>query len=322
MIRENVLKKVVLYAKKQMNLKQKMKENMMKLTDRIHMLPIDFEITLSPEKKLSRFVNIILIFGERVTLIDTGVKGSERIIFDYINEQGRKIDEIESIILSHSHPDHIGSAAKIKEMAHCKIIAHKLEKEWIENIIEQNKQRPVPGFFNLVDRPVKPDTLIENDNQEIKLQEDLTLRLIKSSGHSKGSMNILFVEDKILFTADSVPLKNDIPNYDNYIELMKSLEKIKRNKEYETLLTSWTPALTEKSVIEKVISEGEEYMKNIDLVVKDCYKHGTGDNLGSCKLSVEKLGLPAFFVNPIVDKAFRSHFEWTRKKGFSRSANY
>lgn len=278
----------------------------MRLTDKIHLLKIDFEISISPDKKIPRFVNVILILGNRITLIDTGVKGSENIIFDYLEKQGRKIAEIDKIILSHSHPDHIGSAAKIKEESKCKVLAHPLEKEWIENIETQNKQRPVPGFFNLVDKPVIIDSFIE-DNQEIKIQDGMTLSAIKSSGHSKGSLNILFIEDKILFTADSIPLKNDIPNYDNYIELMQSLDRIKKNNEYEILLTSWTPALTNKQKINRLIAEGEEYMRRIDYVVKDCYGNIEKENLENCKIAIEKLGLPPFLVNPIVDRAFKSH---------------
>ena len=52
----------------------------MKLTDKIHLLQIDFEIILGPDKKIPRFVNVILILGNNITLIDTGVKGSEKII--------------------------------------------------------------------------------------------------------------------------------------------------------------------------------------------------------------------------------------------------
>lgn len=71
----------------------------MKLTDTIHLLQIDFEITLGPGKKLPRFVNVILILGDRITLIDT-------------------------VILSHAHPDHMGSAARIKELTGCRILEH------------------------------------------------------------------------------------------------------------------------------------------------------------------------------------------------------
>jgi glyoxylase-like metal-dependent hydrolase (beta-lactamase superfamily II) len=247
-----------------------------------------------------------LILGDKITLIDTGVKGSEKIIFDYLQKQNRNPSEIDIIILSHSHPDHIGSAARIKELTNCKVFAHELEKEWIENIDLQCKQRPVPGFYNLVDKPVVIDKFI-SDNETMIVQKGITLIFFKASGHSKGSLNVLFEEDKILFTADSIPLKNDIPNYDNYKELMKSLEIIKKYSDSKILLTSWTPPLTDKNEIEQIIREGEEYMKRINSIVTDCYKDKNTSTLDFCKIAIDKLGLPPFLVNPIVDKAFKSH---------------
>jgi glyoxylase-like metal-dependent hydrolase (beta-lactamase superfamily II) len=98
----------------------------MKLTEKIHLLKIDFEIALSPEKKLPRFVNVLILIGEKITLIDTGVKGSEKVIFDYLQKQKRDFSDINKIILSHSHPDHIGSVARIKELTNCKVFAHEL----------------------------------------------------------------------------------------------------------------------------------------------------------------------------------------------------
>jgi len=278
----------------------------MKLTDKIHLLQIDFEITLSPDKKIPRFVNVILVLGDKITLIDTGVKGSEKIIFDYLKTQNRDFSEIEAIILSHSHPDHIGSAAILKKLTGCKVFAHELEKAWIENIDLQNKQRPVPGFYNLVDQSVTIDEFI-SDNQVMEIQEGLNIRFVTSSGHSKGSLNMIFDEENIVFTADSVPLKNDIPNYENYLELMKSLETIKKYTGFKLFLTSWTPPLTVKSDVEKLINEGEEYMKRIDAVVKACYRDKETNTLDFCRIAVDKLGLPSFLANPIVDKAFKSH---------------
>lgn len=280
----------------------------MKISDRIHLLRIDFEIILSPENKMQRFVNVLLILGDKITLIDTGVKNSEGTIANYLRSLNRDISEVGTIILSHSHPDHIGSAARIKELTQCKVIAHVLEKEWIEDIAFQNRQRPVPGFFSLVNKPVIVDECISG-NHEMRIHDGLTLQFIESPGHSKGSLNIFFVEDKVLFTADSIPLKNDIPNYDNYIELMQSLKKIKNNHRYKTLLTSWTPPLTASEEMKKIIDEGEKYMKHIDAAVNACYNNRGSDSLDSCRLTVEKLGLPPFLVNPIVDKAFRSHLK-------------
>ncbi len=276
------------------------------LTGKIHLLRIDFDINISPGKKIARFVNIVLILGDKITLIDTGVKDSEEKISGYLRQFNRDLSEIGTVILSHAHPDHIGSAAAIKALTGCRILAHEAEKEWIENIEIQNKQRPVPGFFNLVDTPVKVDELL-SDNREITADRGLTLKILHSPGHSGGSLNVFFKEDQILFTADSIPLKGDIPNYDNYPDLIKTLGKIKSNNDYRTLLTSWTAPLTTTEEISGLIAEGEDYLKKIDSVVKESYLKDQPGTLDNCKKAVEKLGLPSFLVNPMVDKAFRSH---------------
>ena len=92
----------------------------MQLTSNIHLLQINFEIPIAPDKRIARFVNVIIILGDKITLIDTGVKGSETKIAGYLKSVGRDLSEIERIILSHSHPDHIGSAARLKELTGCK----------------------------------------------------------------------------------------------------------------------------------------------------------------------------------------------------------
>jgi glyoxylase-like metal-dependent hydrolase (beta-lactamase superfamily II) len=280
----------------------------MKITEKIHQIRIDFEIQISPERKIPRFVNVIVIFGDEITLIDTGVKQSEKQIFDYIVQNGRNISEIKNIILSHSHPDHIGSAADIKEITGCLILAHASEKEWIENIEIQNRERPVPGFFNLVSRPVKIDSFI-TDNLLLNPAVGITAKIMQAPGHSNGSLNVLFIEDRILFTADSIPLKNDIPNYASYRDLMNSLGRIKSMKDYDVILTSWTPALNSRSEIERIISEGEEYMMKIDSAVKEYYYSQTTDPLYSCRQVIEKLGLPPFLVTEVVNIAFLSHLK-------------
>ena len=275
----------------------------MKITDQVHLLKIDFDVVISPEKKLPRFVNVIIVFGDKIALIDSGVKGSEEKIRQYIEEQGRSFTEIEILILSHAHPDHIGSAATIKELTGCKVLAHEAEKEWIENIDIQNRQRPVPGFFNLVDSSVKIDAFL-SDGQVFQIAGGPAMKIIHTPGHSKGSVNVEFIDDKILFTADSVPLKNDIPNYDNYADLMRSLKMIE-DSDFKVLLSSWSAPLYDKKEIGFFIDEGRNYMLKIDAIVKECYAGAY--NSEACKMAVTTLGLPPFLATPLVDNAFKSH---------------
>ncbi|MFL0195695.1 MBL fold metallo-hydrolase [Clostridium sp. WILCCON 0269] len=280
----------------------------MNITDKIHLLRHDFQISVSKEKKLSRFVNSIIIFGKEITLIDTGVKDSYKKILRYIKEQGRSIDEIKFLILSHSHPDHIGSANKIKTITGCKVMIHKEEKEWIENLSVQYNSRMVPGFYELVNESVKIDDLVK-DKQEIQLDENLTLQIIHSPGHSKGSINIFFKEDKILFTADSIPLVNDIPNYDNLNELKSSLKAIKNFSDYNILLSSWTEPINNLAKIKELIMNGEQYLIKLDMGVKQYYSSKEENTLENCKRLIDNLGLPPVYINPIVHRAFQSHLE-------------
>jgi glyoxylase-like metal-dependent hydrolase (beta-lactamase superfamily II) len=278
----------------------------MKLTDKIHLLKLDFQVSLNPQKKIDRFVNCIIVFGDKITLIDTGTKGCFQNIFNCIKDNGRDIFDIETVILSHSHPDHLGSAAKIKEITGCRILAHENEKGWIEDIELQNRERPVPGFFELVDQSVKIDEFLKN-GMEIRANRDITMKIIYSPGHSRGSINILFREDRILFTADSIPVKNDIPNYDNFTDMVNSLNRIKADTDYDILLTSWTPVITDRNEMKKFLGEGEEYMKKLDEAVKNIYEGEEPEPLYFCRKVINKLGLPEFYVMPIVDRAFRGH---------------
>ncbi len=52
------------------------------------------------------------------------------------------------------------------------------------------------------------------------------------------------------------------------------------------------------------------HILRIDVVVKACYTSGQDDFPASCKRAVETLGLPSVIVNPIVDRAFRSHLNF------------
>jgi len=280
----------------------------MNIKGNVHLLKHDFYIPISNEKRIHRFVNSIIILGNEITLIDTGTKDSYQTIFNYIKERGRSINEIKLLILSHSHPDHVGSAHKIKSLTNCKVIAHRAEKEWIEDLECQYQSRMVPGFYQLVNEGVKVDDFVEH-NQEIMLDKNLTIQVIHSPGHSKGSINLLFKEDKILFSADSIPLVNDIPNYDDFKQLKESLEAIKCCKDYEILLSSWTEPIGDVASIQKLIMEGEEYLRNLDKVVKIHYASQQENTLSNCKQVVDSLGLPPVYVNPIVHIAFQSHFK-------------
>lgn len=159
--------------------------NQIQVTPHIHALRIPFQVPLSQDAKLDRFVYVYLIFGRHIHLIDSGVAGSGPIIFDYLQKQGRQPEEITDLILTHAHPDHIGGASSIKGATGCKSYLHPAEVDWAEHIEQQFAERPVPGFHTLVEGSIEIDQVIE-DGDVLELEEDIRLRVIRTPGHSKG----------------------------------------------------------------------------------------------------------------------------------------
>ena len=89
----------------------------MQVTPAIHALRHPFQVPVAPGITLDRFVNSYLIPGETIPLIDTGVAGYETRIFEYIRSICRDPSDISLVILTHSHPDHIGAARAIRELS-------------------------------------------------------------------------------------------------------------------------------------------------------------------------------------------------------------
>jgi len=277
----------------------------MQISRSVHILRHDFEVPVAPGKKMPRFVYSVLIFGKDITLIDSGVKGSHQKIFDYVASQGKRVNDIDRLILSHSHPDHIGSASRIKSDTGCRICAHRAERNWIEHIEVQNEERPVPGFFNLAESSVPIDEFLE-DGRILNSGNNLSVRCLHTPGHSKGSLSFLIPEERVLFTGDCIPVEMDIPNYDDFTDLKNSLNLLKKFQDLDVLLSSWSEPICDKMKMKEAIEKGENYVLKIDKVVKKHYLKSRA-SMDCCRNVIAELGLPPLLAVPLVHKAFLSH---------------
>jgi glyoxylase-like metal-dependent hydrolase (beta-lactamase superfamily II) len=276
------------------------------VTKHIHALKIPFKVPISPERAIERFVFSYIVFTDTITLIDTGVKGAEAVIFDYITRNGGDPRQIKSVILSHSHPDHIGSVRSIVEATGCRVLAHKGEQDWIEDTAKQFRERPVPGFPGLVGGPVKIDEFLA-DGDIMKLGTDLTCRVIHTSGHSKGSITLMFDSEKAMFTGDSLPVPNDMPIYDDFTASLDSINRIRGIKEADVLLQSWEEPLRGYTQIQKRIDDGILYLQRIHESVRKASAKGIKDPMEICRIVVGELGLPPFAANPLVAASIASN---------------
>ncbi len=281
----------------------------MKITDSIHALKVPFEI---PNTGFWRVVYIYIITGDEITIIDSGVSGSEKLVFDYIKSIGRKPEEITTLLITHAHPDHIGSAKVIQNQTGCKIGAHKNAKRWIENIELQNQERPVPGFFKLVGGSAKVDFTL--DDKTVLDLGNIKLEIYDTPGHSKDSVTFYEKTSKVLITGDVIPQWNDLPIYDDYSNLLKSLQFLKSFKEVEWLLSSWDAPIEGNSLAEKAIEDGINYIETINReIVKIKESAIRQDSMKLCRQVISNLGLAEHLVNPLVAKSFSSHLMITNQ---------
>jgi len=278
----------------------------MQITPRIHALKIPFKVPLSAEKSLDRFAFVYLLFGDSIHLIDSGVAGAAGAIWDYIKQQGRDPQEVSSLILTHSHPDHLGAAKSLKAQTGCTIFAHKNEQDWIEDTEKQYQDRPVPGFHTLVEGAVEVDVLVE-DGELLELEKDLRCQIIHTPGHSRGSISLFFEEESALFTGDTLILPGDLPIYEDISQCFASIKRLQKIQNLDCLFSSWEPPMQGRQPIRQRMDESLSYLDRIHAAVINSSQGAEGQSgMELCQKAVAELGLPPFAAMPLVARAFES----------------
>lgn len=188
---------------------------------KIHQFHIPTGLYLGP-------VNVHLIDEEPLTLIDTGPKREDSLeaLKDAFHGVGRRIEDIERIVLTHVHEDHSGLAATLQRMSGATIFAHPWEADRLRGFEDYHLYVP------LLERAGVPPDVAERFRAgfvEIrKLGEDLhevegiedgdsidfasgSFEVLHTPGHTPGSICLFRPADRLLIAADTV-LKHITPN--------------------------------------------------------------------------------------------------------------
>jgi hydroxyacylglutathione hydrolase len=171
--------------------------------------------------------------GTGYILIDTGYPAKRAEVEKELEKAGCKPGNLELIVLTHGHGDHIGSCAYLREKYGTQIAMHRGDSEMVEGGIKAGLiVRIVLSLISFVAgsgkiERFKPDLYIE-DAQDLSAY-GFDARVIHLPGHSKGSVGILTASGD-LFCGDLLinrdkPVKHSI--VDDAAEFDASVEKLK-----------------------------------------------------------------------------------------------
>jgi len=283
----------------------------MQLSPRVHALRIPFQVPIGPNRAIDRFVYCYVVLGRETWIIDSGVRGSAPALLDLVAKLGRSSGTVKHVLLTHGHIDHVGGAAALVQHTGALIHAHPAERHWIEDLQCQERERPVPGFFQLASDPVKIDRELAND-QRLELAPDLHLRVYHVPGHSPGGCAFFLEEEKILFSGDAVPIVGDMPVYDDPMACARSLARLRCIRIIQLLASAWdTPRNGEE--VDRVLTAASNLLEQIHrVVVAQPVPNTESERLAFCLAVLKQLGLPEQMANPLVLRTLMGHLEYRR----------
>ncbi|NLK21102.1 MAG: MBL fold metallo-hydrolase [Epulopiscium sp.] len=136
------------------------------------------------------------IVGDKLTkkgaVIDPGAEGSK------IIEEIKKEDiNVEYILLTHGHFDHIGAVKKVKEFTKAKVIIHEEGKAYLNNP-DLNLSGVIAhkGFTEEAD-----ETVINGEKINIG---NLEFEIIHTPGHTLDGLNYYEKNNRVLFSGDNL----------------------------------------------------------------------------------------------------------------------
>ena len=280
----------------------------MRISKHVHSLWLDFEIRLKDGTSVPRFVTSYIIeSNKKIFLIDTALKHSPKTILEYIHSIGRNPEEIQGVINTHSHFDHIGGNLFFQEKYNPLFYAHVLEVPYIEDIELQHKERPVGEMIQNVRGPVSVNKTI--DEGDSLFLEELEIKVFHTPGHSSGSISLYIPADRVFICGDVLPEEGTLPIYENVDKTFSSLDKIKKIESLDILLSSLSRKISKDKDIIKHIESGENYLQRIQYLV-DRFKKERSQSISTRQLTEKvfrELDLPETGIMPIVETSISAH---------------
>lgn len=152
----------------------------------------------------------LIIEGEEITMIDTGIPRSSRRIRRYLNSIGLGVDSIRRIIVTHADVDHFGALSEMRAMTNAQIMASPIERRAIEQGKSSRQIQSASGFRTLAVRILetfirpKPCPVDAEINPGDVLPILGGLEVLGTPGHTPAHISLYSRNTGFLFAGDAL----------------------------------------------------------------------------------------------------------------------
>lgn len=174
----------------------------------------------------SPLVNFYLVEeAGRYTLVDAGLPRQFGMLIAALEQVGADLHDVEAVVLTHAHMDHVGSAEHVRTQAQATVHVHAADAQ-LARADSHLRRRGDGALLPYLRRPAAWQLfahLIRQGGARIPRIEDVTtfmdsapldvpgrLTPIPTPGHSHGHCALLLADRGILFTGDALCSRNPL----------------------------------------------------------------------------------------------------------------
>lgn len=202
------------------------------------------------------FVNSVLLQGEdgELVLVDAGFPNHETAIFEAIESIGRRPEDLNHLVCTHAHPDHIGSAAAVVSRTGATTWMHPIDVPIAESGGPFRLMTASPGLpqkigFRIFWRPNEPTAPLQvdkhmADGETLPIAGGLTV--VHTPGHSAGHVALSWQGGRLMIVGDvgsNVAGVNDPLGFEDREEGRRSQRRL-ASLEFETAAFGHGRAIT------------------------------------------------------------------------------
>jgi glyoxylase-like metal-dependent hydrolase (beta-lactamase superfamily II) len=308
--------------------------SMMKLTKGVHCLPVPTPFQVGD-------VNVYLLRGDCLTLVDTGplTEEAEQALEAGLREAGVRVEDLEQIVLTHYHCDHIGLLERLVERSGAKVYAHPLTNVIIEGDPQVRKERlqffrerlyrPFGLTAEETERGIEQFTYfwqyLSDRKADAALAEGQEVpgapgwRVVYTPGHARDHLSLYGEQDGVMLLGDHLikhissnafvepPLSQEEEPYRSLVLYREALRKVQALEWRIGYAGHGEPITEHKELIEKRLRDQERRAQ----LFRELVANGTDTGIG-----IARKVFPRYRAQiPLVVSEVLGHLEWLVEEG-------